>query len=179
MARDGEGIVPRRGAGALKGAGFGGTTSIVDRSFTQRTNDLRIHDAGSRLNVFEPPTPFFHTFIRGGSARDRVVVGVMPRRRDDFIAPYAYVLLGYGNEMLQMAVPSPEMDRALIGENITLKPYPCTSKEDIVGGRSSCPSSPWTLSGTKILSLPCRMRNNDHVEFSPGNPTVHPGTDRH
>ena len=65
----------------------------------------------------------------------------MTRRRDDFIAPYAYVLLRYGNEMLQMAVPSPEKDGALKGKSITLNPYPCTSKED-------CPES-----STEFLSF--------------------------
>ena len=83
--------------------------------------------------VLAAPTPFFHTFVRGASARDRIVFAVMTRRRDDFIAPYAYVLLRYGNEMLQMAVPSPEKDSVLEGKNITLNPYPCTSKEDSVG----------------------------------------------
>jgi hypothetical protein len=79
------------------------------------------------------PTPFFHTFVRGAPARDRIVFAVMTRRRDDFLTPYAYVLLRYGNEMLQMAVPSPEKDGALNGKNITLRPFPCTSKEDGVG----------------------------------------------
>lgn len=55
------------------------------------------------------------------------------RRREDFVAPYAYVLLRYGNEMLQMAVPSPEKDGALNGKMISLPPYPCTSKEDSAG----------------------------------------------
>ena len=57
----------------------------------------------------------------------------MTRRRDDFIAPYAYVFLRYGNEMLQMAVSSPEKDSALEGKNISLKTYSCTSKEDSIG----------------------------------------------
>jgi HNH endonuclease len=83
--------------------------------------------------VLAAPTPFFHTFVSGGSARDRIVFAVMTRRRDDFIAPYAHVLLRYGNEMLQMAVPSAEKDSVLNGKNLTLKPYPCTSKEDSVG----------------------------------------------
>lgn len=83
--------------------------------------------------VLAAPTPFFHSFISGGSARDRIVFAVMTRKRDDFIAPYAYVLLRYGNEMLQMAVPSAEKDGALYGKNLTLKPYPCTSEEDSAG----------------------------------------------
>jgi hypothetical protein len=83
--------------------------------------------------VLAAPIPFFHTFVRGASARDRIVFAVMTRKRDDFIAPYAYVLLRYGNEMLQMVVPSPEKDGVLKGKNITLNPYPCTSKEDHVG----------------------------------------------
>lgn len=86
--------------------------------------------------VLAAPTPFFHTFVRGASAGGRIVLAVMTRRRDDFIAPYAYVLLRYGNEMLQMAVPSPEKDGALKGKNITLNPYPCTSKDDSVGNRT-------------------------------------------
>jgi HNH endonuclease len=83
--------------------------------------------------VLAAPPPFFHTFVSGGSAKDRIVFAVMTRRRDDFLAPYAYVLLRYGNEMLQMAVPSPEKDNALIGKRITLQPYPCTTKEDSAG----------------------------------------------
>ena len=83
------------------------------------------------------PTPFFHTFVRGAPARDRIIFAIMTRRRDDFIAPYAYVLLRYGNDMLQMAVPSPEKDGVLKGKNITLDPYPCTSEEDSVGNSTA------------------------------------------
>lgn len=87
--------------------------------------------------VLAAPTPFFHTFVRGASARDRIVFALMTRRRDDFIAPYPYVLLRYGNETLQMAIPSPERDSALRGKNITLNAYPCTSKEDSVGNSTT------------------------------------------
>ena len=87
-------------------------------------------------SVVMAATPFFHTFVNGASAGNRIVVAVLTRKRDDFVAPYCYMLLRYGNEMLQMAVPGPEKDGLLNGSKITLRPYPCTSDWESEGNRT-------------------------------------------
>jgi hypothetical protein len=75
------------------------------------------------------PTPFFYTFISGPMASDLITVALMTRRNDDFVTPYCFLLLVYGQEMLQMVIPSIEKDRHHFGKRMEFRRFPCFRDE--------------------------------------------------
>jgi HNH endonuclease len=70
------------------------------------------------------PVPFFYTFIGGPIASDRITVVILIRKSDDFVLPYCFFVLMYGNEMLQIAVPSFEKDSQNFGKTMDIKRFP-------------------------------------------------------
>jgi hypothetical protein len=70
--------------------------------------------------------------VSGPVARDLITVAVLTRRDDEIVAPYAFLLLRYGCEMLQVAIPS-EKDLRLNGKKLELFPFPCSEAGEIDG----------------------------------------------
>lgn len=68
--------------------------------------------------------PLIQTFVPGPRPFDRVTISVLRRRADVLEAPYAIVLLAFGNEALQMTLPCPERDQHLAGKDITMPAFP-------------------------------------------------------
>jgi hypothetical protein len=68
--------------------------------------------------------PFFCTFIGGSIASDRITVAILTRKEDEFVLPYCFFILMYGNEMLQIAVPSFERDHHHFGKTMDIKRFP-------------------------------------------------------
>ncbi len=84
---------------------------------------------GSQLTAMAAPTPFLYTFISGPVASDAITVAVLTRQRDELVMPYSFLLLVYGHEMLQMAIPSIERDRHHYGKRMELQRFPCFRDE--------------------------------------------------
>jgi hypothetical protein len=79
---------------------------------------------GNTLTTMVAPTPFFYTFISGPMASDVITVAVLTRRQDDLISPYAFLLLVFGHEMLQMVIPSIEKDKHHYGKTMEFRRFP-------------------------------------------------------
>lgn len=69
--------------------------------------------------------PALVTFTPGPASLDGIKVGVICRKEDaPDSAPYAFLMLSYGNESFQVILPSPERDAALEGQALSLPPFP-------------------------------------------------------
>lgn len=67
--------------------------------------------------------PMMYTFVPGPRPFDIVLI-LLRRKRDDFRVPYATFVLAYGNEVLQVFLPSPERDHHINHQQITIRPFP-------------------------------------------------------
>ena len=102
------------------------------------------------------PTPFLHTFLSGPVANDLITVAVCTRLRDDLVTPYAFLLLMYGHEMLQLVIPSLEKDQHHYGKPMEFRRFPCFRDE---GGLAPGPietrslpfDSPDIISGESLI----------------------------
>lgn len=81
---------------------------------------------GNTAMTMVAPTPFIYTFISGPVVSDRITVAVLTRRHDNLIVPYAFLLLIYGHEMLQMVIPSIEKDSHHYGKQMIFRRFPCS-----------------------------------------------------
>jgi hypothetical protein len=70
--------------------------------------------------------PVLTTFTPGPEPTDTITVGVICRKAEAVQAiPYAFLILVYGNEMFQVALPSPERDPVFENEGpVVMKPFP-------------------------------------------------------
>jgi hypothetical protein len=84
---------------------------------------------GNALTTMAAPTPFFYTFVSGLLASDLITIAVLTRRHDDLVTPYAFLLLVYGHEMLQMVIPSFEKDKHHYGRTMEFRRFPCFRDE--------------------------------------------------
>ncbi|WP_082845544.1 HNH endonuclease [Paraburkholderia caribensis] len=76
--------------------------------------------------------PVLMVFTPGHQPTDTITVGVICRREHaPQTLPYAFLILVYGNEMYQVAVPSPERDPSPdAGEPLVLKAFPASATSD-------------------------------------------------
>ncbi|WP_439890042.1 HNH endonuclease [Ralstonia sp. 25C] len=70
--------------------------------------------------------PVLTTFTPGPQPIDTITVGVICRKAESVQAiPYAFLILVYGNDMFQVALPSPERDPVFESEApVVIKPFP-------------------------------------------------------
>jgi hypothetical protein len=113
------------------------------KNFQQALNWIR---PGNDLTSMVAPTVFLHTFLSGPVASDIITVGLLTRQRDELVAPYAFFLLTYGHEMLQLAVPS-EKDRPHYGKSMDIRRFPNFRDEGgAAPGAFTCRQLPFTSS---------------------------------
>lgn len=75
------------------------------------------------LQKMAAPTPLLHTFVGGALPRDLLRVSVLTRISDETVSPYCFFLLGYGNELFQVAIPSAERDHRHFGNKMTVPTF--------------------------------------------------------
>lgn len=68
--------------------------------------------------------PVTHPFMPGAYRSDIITSMVFRRMRDDTDVPYAFMVLGYGNEMFQVFLPTPERDQHLDGKRLEMYSFP-------------------------------------------------------
>ena len=78
------------------------------------------------------PTPVLHTFVGGAWEKDLVRVALLTRMADEAALPYCFFILGFGNELFQVAIPSTERDSQLYGSKLTIPVFPFCNNEDAV-----------------------------------------------
>lgn len=76
--------------------------------------------------------PVIRTFIPGPMRNDLLVLMLMRRRRDVTGVPYAFFTMAYGNEVLQVFLPSPKQDASIDGKQLSLTPFPNPGSRDPV-----------------------------------------------
>ena len=79
---------------------------------------------GDTLTSMIAPTPFIHTFISGPIANDLITVAILTRLRDEMDALYCFLLLVYGHDMLQIAIPSIAKDQQHYGKKLHIPRFP-------------------------------------------------------
>jgi len=65
-----------------------------------------------------------HTFQNGPMPPDKLVAFVLRRKPGVTGSPYAYLVLGYGNEVFQVVLPAPDEDQALNGTSFKIPAFP-------------------------------------------------------
>jgi hypothetical protein len=74
--------------------------------------------------------PILYSFIPGPLPNDKIAVMTFRRKDGCEEVPYAFFVLGYGNEVFQVFLPSPERDLAIQGRQLTLYHFPTPYGED-------------------------------------------------
>ncbi len=109
---------------ALKGLVKIGLTLIPDvetEHFRETFDWIREPD---HARNFVAEFPIFRTMVPGPVRNDLIVLMLMRRRRDVEDVPYAFFTMAYGNEILQVFLPSIEQDRCIDGRKFTMPPFP-------------------------------------------------------
>ena len=115
---------------ALKGLVKIGLTLIpgAETQHFQETYDW-IRDTDHSRN-FVAELPIFRTFIPGPMRTDLIVLMLMRRRLGIDTVPYAFFTLAYGNEVLQVFLPSISQDHCIDGQALSLPAFPTPGSLD-------------------------------------------------
>ena len=68
--------------------------------------------------------PILSTFVPGPMPNDLIFVALMQRRESVTDVPFAFMVLSYGNNVLQVFLPCPKQDRAIERQTLTIPPFP-------------------------------------------------------
>ena len=115
---------------ALKGLIKIGLTLIPDAE-TQHFRETYdwIRDADHSRN-FVGEFPVFRTFIPGPMRNDLIVLMLMRRRAGVDTVPYAFFTFAYGNEVLQVFLPSISQDKCIDGKPLSFPAFPTPGAPD-------------------------------------------------
>lgn len=115
---------------ALKGLVKIGLTLLPAAELPNFTETFAwIRDPDHRAN-FVSDFPIFRTFIPGPMRNDLVTIMLMRRRTGVETVPYAFYIIGFGNEVLQVFIPSVGQDRCINGRALTPPPFPTPGSLD-------------------------------------------------
>jgi hypothetical protein len=79
---------------------------------------------------FTDKSPVFYSFQPGPMPNDKLAAIILRRKPGVSGCPYAFLVLGYGNEVFQVAIPSREHDAAINRKPVTIPPYPTPGSPD-------------------------------------------------
>jgi hypothetical protein len=74
--------------------------------------------------IYLEKCPVIYTFQPGPMPNDLITVFIVRRKQNITGYPYAFLVLGYGNEVFQIPLPSHQHDREMNGQSTTLFPFP-------------------------------------------------------
>ena len=74
--------------------------------------------------------PIIRTFISGPMPNDKVTLMLLRRRSGVTTVPYAFYVIGLGNEVLQVFIPSLSQDQCINGQPLSLVPFPTPGSFD-------------------------------------------------
>ena len=117
---------------ALKGLVKIGLTLIPDvetQHFSETYDWIRDTD---HTRNFVAEFPVFRTFIPGPMPNDLIVLILMRRRADIDTVPYAFFTFAYGNDVLQVFLPSISQNKCINGTPLSLPPFPTPDARDPV-----------------------------------------------
>ena len=79
---------------------------------------------------FVKKSPVFHTFQPGPVPKILGVAILIRRNHSTDNFPYAFLILGFGNDMYQVFLPCPIRDHDIDGKNLTIPPFPISGGPD-------------------------------------------------
>lgn len=80
--------------------------------------------------AFADQCPVIYTFQPGPMPNDLIAAFILRRKLHVTGYPYAYLVLGYGNEVFQVQLPSEKHDKAMIGQPVSIYPFPTPGSPD-------------------------------------------------
>jgi hypothetical protein len=80
--------------------------------------------------VFADKLPVLYAFQPGPMPNDIISARILRRKSGVVGYPYGYLVLGYGNEVFQVQLPSAQHDAALNGKPYSIHPYPALGSPD-------------------------------------------------
>jgi hypothetical protein len=96
-------------------------------NFTHALAWIRMRDHSIR---FAEKAPVIYQFQPGPMPNDRIVALLLRRKPAIGGVPYAFLLLGYGNEVFQVMLPSEPQDRAFNGGSAEMPAFPVPGGPD-------------------------------------------------
>jgi hypothetical protein len=79
---------------------------------------------------FADQCPVMYSFQPGPMPNDLVATFILRRKPHVTRFPYAFLVLGYGNEVFQAQLPSREHDEIMNGQSVSIYPFPCPGSPD-------------------------------------------------
>lgn len=79
---------------------------------------------------FAEQCPVIYSFQPGPKPNDLVTARILRRKPGITGVPYAYLVLGYGNELFQVQLPSQKQDGSSDGVAFSIYPYPISDSAD-------------------------------------------------
>lgn len=80
--------------------------------------------------VFAEQCPLIYSFQPGPMPNDLIAAFVLRRKPKVIGCPYAFLVIGYGNEVFQVHLPSREHDSAINGQQLSFHPFPPPGSPD-------------------------------------------------
>lgn len=79
---------------------------------------------------FADRCPIIYQFQPGPMPNDLIMASILRRKPRVSDYPYCYMVLGYGNEVFQVQLPSEKHDGAMNGQSISIHPFPAPGSPD-------------------------------------------------
>lgn len=79
---------------------------------------------------FADQCPIIHSFQPGPMPNDLIVAIILRCKPHASNYPYSYLVLGYGNEVFQVQLPSQQHDGAMNGQPMSILPFPVPGSPD-------------------------------------------------
>lgn len=80
--------------------------------------------------LFADQCPIIYSFQPGPMPNDLVAAFILRRKPHVTGYAYAYLVLGYGNEVFQVQLPSQKHDAAMNGQSVSINPFPTPRSPD-------------------------------------------------
>ena len=107
-----------------------GLTLLPDEEFSNFGDLLNWVMSVDHSRRFAEVCPVIGTFQPGPMPNDLISVFILRRKSHVANYPYMYLVLGYGNEVFQVQMPSKQHDIALNGQSISILPFPTPGSPD-------------------------------------------------
>src|SRR5271155_817686 len=85
---------------------------------------------GDHSRQFAEKCPIIYSFQPGPMPNDLIAAFMLRRKPQVKGYPYAFLVLGYGNEVFQVSLPSQKHDVAINGQSVSIPPFPIPGSPD-------------------------------------------------
>ena len=109
---------------ALKGLVKIGLTLLPDSEIEHFRETFGWIRETDHTQPFVSSFPVFRTFTPGPTHNDQITLWLFRRRAGVDTVPYAFFIFAYGNEMLQVFLPSIPQDECIYNQKLSLIPFP-------------------------------------------------------